>query len=108
MKAATTAQQRPRDAKLLIVDAQGHIQHAARSQLASLLRPGDLLVANDAATLPASLHGIHERSGEAIEVRLAGRRSLQVEAVREFTAIVFGAGDHRTGTEDRPGPPALH
>ena len=108
MRAATTAQQRPRDAKLLVVDAQGRLQHAARSQLASLLRPGDLLVANDAATLPASLHGIHERSGEAIEVRLAGRRSLQVEAVREFTAIVFGAGDHRARTEDRPAPPALH
>ena len=108
MKAATTAQQRPRDAKLLVVDARGRLQHAARSQLASLLRPGDLLVANDAATLPASLHGIHERSGEAIEVRLADRRSLQVEAVREFTAIVFGAGDHRARTEDRPAPPALH
>jgi S-adenosylmethionine:tRNA ribosyltransferase-isomerase len=42
-----------------------------------------------------------------IEVRLAGRRSLRVDDVREFTAIVFGAGDHRTRTEDRPAPPTL-
>jgi S-adenosylmethionine:tRNA ribosyltransferase-isomerase len=108
MRAATTAHQRPHDAKLLVIDAQGRLQHAERSQLASLLRPGDLLVANDAATLPASLHGIHERSGQTIEVRLAGRHSLAVDDVREFTALVFGAGDHRTRTEDRPAPPALH
>ncbi|HJW10530.1 MAG TPA: S-adenosylmethionine:tRNA ribosyltransferase-isomerase, partial [Albitalea sp.] len=40
-------------------------------------------------------------------VRLAGRRSLAVDDVREFTAIVFGAGDHRTRTEDRAAPPPL-
>jgi S-adenosylmethionine:tRNA ribosyltransferase-isomerase len=47
------------------------------------------------------------RSGQPIEVRLAGRRSLAVDDVREFTAIVFGAGDHRTRTEDRAAPPVL-
>jgi S-adenosylmethionine:tRNA ribosyltransferase-isomerase len=108
VRAASVAQQRPRDAKLLAVDTQGRLRHAARIELASLLRHGDLLVANDAATLPASLHGVHERSGGVIEVRLAGRKSLQVDEVREFTAVVFGAGDHRTRTEDRPAPPALH
>jgi S-adenosylmethionine:tRNA ribosyltransferase-isomerase len=108
MKAASRAQQRPRDAKLLVVDAQGRLQHAARAQLASWLHPGDLLVANDAATLPASLAGVHELTQAVIEVRLAGRRSLAVGDVREFTAIVFGAGDHRTRTEDRAAPPALH
>jgi len=92
---------------LLVVDANGHLQHAWRRDLPSLLRPGDLVIANDAATLPASLSGRHERTGAAIEVRLAGRRSLSAEAVRKFDAVVFGAGDHRTRTEDRPLPPHL-
>jgi S-adenosylmethionine:tRNA ribosyltransferase-isomerase len=42
-----------------------------------------------------------------IEVRLAGRRSLSADDVRAFDAVVFGAGDHRTRTEDRAAPPAL-
>ena len=51
--------QRPRDARLLVVDAQGRITHAPRSRFVDLLQPGDLVIANDAATLPASLHGVH-------------------------------------------------
>lgn len=107
MKAATTPAQRPRDARLLVVDAQGELHHAPRTELPRFLHAGDLIVANDAATLPASLHGRHLPTGEPIEVRLAGRRSLAVDDVREFTAVVFGQGDHRTRTEDRPLPPAL-
>jgi S-adenosylmethionine:tRNA ribosyltransferase-isomerase len=107
MKAATTPVQRPHDAKLLVVDAGGALHHARRDELATFLREGDLLIANDAATLPASLSGIHLRSGLPVEVRLAGRRSLAVDDLREFTAIVFGAGDFRTRTEDRAAPPPL-
>ena len=107
MKPATFAHQRPHAARLLVVDARGRMTHAARSRLAEFLAPGDLLVANDAATLPASLRGRHARTGQPVEVRLAGRRSLAVDDVREFTAIVFGAGDHRTRTEDRAAPPSL-
>src|SRR5207249_4169521 len=61
---------------------------------------------NDAATLPASLHGVHSPSGAPIEVRLAGRSSLLREDVR-FAAVVFGAGDWHIRTEDRPLPPPL-
>ncbi|MCR5884880.1 S-adenosylmethionine:tRNA ribosyltransferase-isomerase [Rhizobacter sp. J219] len=107
MKAASTPVQRPRDARLLVVDAHGRLHHAPRTELPRFLRAGDLLIANDAATLPASLHGRHLPSGETIEVRLAGRRSLAVDDVREFTAVVFGDGDHRTLTEHRPLPPPL-
>jgi S-adenosylmethionine:tRNA ribosyltransferase-isomerase len=108
MKAATLAVQRPRDARLLVVDGAGRIAHRARSELAELLEPGDLVVANDAATLPASLVGTHLASGAAIEVRLAGRGSLDdADAASTFIAIVFGAGDFRTRTEDRPAPPPL-
>ena len=107
MKAASRPVQRPRDARLLVIDEAGRLHFAPRARLVEFLRPGDLVIANDAATLPASLHGSHLRSGMPIEVRLAGRRSLRVNDVREFTAIVFGAGDHRTRTEDRPAPPTL-
>ena len=75
------------------------------SALASLFQPGDLVVANDAATLPASLSGVHRSSGEAIEVRLEGWVSLRDPT--RFVAVAFGAGDHRMLTEDRPPPSQL-
>jgi S-adenosylmethionine:tRNA ribosyltransferase-isomerase len=60
-----------RSPKLLIGGGDGVIRHLPRAALASLFSPGDLVVANDAATLPASLKGIHYPSGRPIEVRLA-------------------------------------
>ena len=112
MIAANWPVQRPRDARLLVVDAHGRIAHAPRSRFIDFLKPGDLVIANDAATLPASLRGVHVPTGAPIEVRLAGHRcqtrgqNYSVSAT-EFSAIVFGAGDFRTRTEDRPLPPAL-
>jgi S-adenosylmethionine:tRNA ribosyltransferase-isomerase len=108
MIAAASTPRRPEDRRLLVVGAQGRIRHAAASALIDRVRAGDLVVANDAATLPASLAGLHAPSGAAIEVRLAGRRSLDVASVGRFDAIVFGAGDFRTRTEERPLPPPLH
>ncbi len=92
-------------AKLLLIDKKGGLHHGAAAELATLLHPGDLVIANDAATLPASLEGIHRASGAAIEVRLAGRNSW--DDVGRFTAIVFGGGDFHTRTEDRVAPPEL-
>ena len=108
MRAADRPIQRPPGARLLYVDQHGDLHHAPRSKLAEFLRPGDLVVANDAATLPASLHGVHVRTGLAIEVRLAGKPSLAARDARRFTAVVFGMGDYHTRTEDRPLPPTLH
>ena len=107
MRPATLPVQRPADARLLEIDPAGTLRHHPRTALPALLRTGDLLIANDAATLPASLRGVHQRTGMAIEVRLAGRPTLAVDAVRDFSAVVFGPGDHRTRTEDRPLPPPL-
>lgn len=107
MIAAREPVQRAPDAKLLVLGADGAIVHAPRSALVDFLRRGDLVVANDAATLPASLHGVHVPTDAAIEVRLAGRRSLDPEALRRCVAVVFGAGDFRIRTEDRPLPPPL-
>jgi S-adenosylmethionine:tRNA ribosyltransferase-isomerase len=107
MIAADRPVRRPPSAKLLVVDAHGRITHAPRAALVEFVRPGDLVVANDAATLPASLRGARVPDGAPVEVRLAGRRSLAPDDVRRFSAVVFGAGDHRTRTEDRPPPPPL-
>ncbi len=92
-------------AKLLFAAAEGGILHLPRAALASMFRPGDLVVANDAATLPASLTGVHCASGEPIEIRLAGWVDFRDPA--RFVAVAFGAGDHRMRTEDRPPPPRL-
>jgi S-adenosylmethionine:tRNA ribosyltransferase-isomerase len=93
--------------KLLVVHPGMVTRTAHRHDLDAVLRPGDLLVANDAATIPASLFGTHEASGRAIEVRLAARRSLRPNDVRAFTALVFGPGDWHTPTEHRAPPPPL-
>ncbi|MER9586344.1 S-adenosylmethionine:tRNA ribosyltransferase-isomerase [Mesorhizobium sp. M0276] len=94
-----------RSARLFVVEADGTMRDLRRAGLATLFNPGDLVVANDAATLPASLHGTHVPSGEAIEIRLAGWLSLPIPT--RFVAIAFGSGDHRTRTEDRLPPPPL-
>src|SRR5262245_9662080 len=107
MTAATEPLQRPADAKLLVIDGRRDLRHVSRVELLEFLRAGDLVIANDAATLPASLSGRHVPSGGVVEVRLAGRRSLSPHDVENFTAIVFGAGDFHTPTEHRPLPPPL-
>ena len=94
-----------RSAKLLAIDASGRMRHVPRTELASLFSAGDAVIANDAATLPASLRGTHCASGEPIEIRLAAWVSIGDPT--RFVALAFGAGDHRTVTEDRPLAPEL-
>ncbi len=94
-----------RSGKLLTVGADGRMRHLLQSDLSMLLGPGDLVVANDAATMPASLSGRHERTGGFIEVRLAAFAHAGDHT--RFIAIAFGAGDYRTVTEERPMPPVL-
>jgi len=107
LMAASQAVQRSIDAKLLVLAADGTLLHAPRSELLRFLRAGDVVVANDAATLPASLRGMHVPSGAEIEVRLAGIRSLSADALRRCRAVVLGAGDFHARTEHRPLPPPL-
>jgi S-adenosylmethionine:tRNA ribosyltransferase-isomerase len=88
--------------RLLHVDpARGTYRDARLAELESLLRPGDLLVLNDAATLPASLPG-WSRLG-VLELRLAGPPG----GAGEWPAVLFGAGSWRDRTEDRRPPPEL-
>jgi S-adenosylmethionine:tRNA ribosyltransferase-isomerase len=106
--AADRALRRPASARLLLVEPDGRVVHAPRARWLDFLRAGDAVIANDAATLPASLCGVHDRSGEPVEVRLAARPAQpHAEVAPRYDAIVFGAGDWRTRTEDRPAPPAL-
>lgn len=105
MKPAT----RPRSLRklrILVVDALTGVQgtHPARS-LPDLLRAGDLVVVNDAATLPASLQA-RTAAGAAVELRIVGATDVDGSAVH-FTAALLGSGDWRTPTEDRPPPPAV-
>ena len=108
MIAAEEAVQRPLDAKLLVVDSKRNLIHVPRTAFVDFLHPNDVVIANDAATLPASLSGVHERTGKSIEVRLAGRPSLNPMDVKRFSAVVFGEGDFHLRTEDRPLPPSLN
>lgn len=112
MNPARAPRERRSDARLLAVDAKTG-QHADLqvTDLPSLLRPGDLLVVNDAATVPASLQGqITEPSdnrGAQVELRLAGFAAATPgeSADETFWAVLFGTGDWRTPTEHRPPPP---
>jgi S-adenosylmethionine:tRNA ribosyltransferase-isomerase len=83
---------------VLFVNNDG-IEDSSIERLADHLRSGDLLVVNDAATLPSSLPARDARDNQ-IELRLTTQLDDRV-----WQAVVFGAGDWRTPTEDRPSPP---
>jgi S-adenosylmethionine:tRNA ribosyltransferase-isomerase len=101
MKAATWPRDFPDEERLLVIDPRAdRFEHAAIAHLAELIRPGDLLIVNDAATLPASFMA-KTQSGDVLELRLLGGSEEQ------WLALAFGSGDFRTRTEDRPPPPAL-
>jgi S-adenosylmethionine:tRNA ribosyltransferase-isomerase len=98
-----TEPREPRDAvRLLVIDPQsGRLDDRRVTDLPSLLLPGDLLVVNDAATLPAS---IRARWGDvALELRLTG--PPQGNTVR--VVLFRGCDDWRTPTEQRMPPPRI-
>jgi S-adenosylmethionine:tRNA ribosyltransferase-isomerase len=102
MRAAALPPADPIATRLLVLDPRdGRLAHATVGDLPAQLRPGDLLVVNDAATLPASLAGVGPR-GERVELRLAGPPQDG-----RWTAVLFGEGDWRARTEDRPAPAGL-
>ena len=87
----------------MVVDpASRRFEERRVGDLPGFLRAGDLLVVNDAATLPASLRGATAQ-GAPIEARLLASRG----GASRWRAVLFGAGDWRTRTEDRRPPPRL-
>lgn len=102
MNAATQPRSERDASRLLVLDAEtGEVRDSQIAELAAHLCAGDLLVLNDAATLPGSLPARTAR-GESIELRLTGPARED-----EFEVVVFGAGDYHVRTEDRSPPPAL-
>jgi S-adenosylmethionine:tRNA ribosyltransferase-isomerase len=86
------------DVRLLVIDPVAHATASARfAELPALLAPGDVVVVNDAATLPAVLRG--RVRDDFVEARVIDTAPL--------TAVLFGPGDHRTRTEHRPPPPRV-
>ena len=107
MRPAHTYPTRRDDVRLLVIDPRRPPAPAcarpARPSLPELLDAGDLLVVNDAATLPASLEG-HDDAGRALEARLVSAADGPADDGERFWAVLFGAGDWRQRTEDRPAP----
>lgn len=102
MKPATWPRERPLDEKLLLIDPRAGTYADRRvGDLPSQLRAGDVLVVNDAATLPASLKATGP-SGRSLEVRLVTRQDGGA-----WTALLLGEGDWHQRTEDRPLPEPL-
>jgi S-adenosylmethionine:tRNA ribosyltransferase-isomerase len=100
MNPASWPREHPEAGRLLhIAPASGRLFDKRVEELPSLLREGDLLVVNDAATLPAALHGRTE-AGAVVELRLLSR-----EVDGTWVGVLFGAGDWRMRTEERPLPP---
>ena len=97
MKPATAPRGGFERERLLVIDPQANgFTDALVDQLPEFLRAGDVLVLNDAATLPASL-------------QVAGADELELRLMSEFEdgswlALSFGRGDFRMPTELR-GPP---
>ena len=88
--------------RLLHVDPRtGALRDARIVDLPSFLRPGDVLVVNDAATLPGSLRG-RAADGTPVEVRIL----LELPS-GAFRAVLFDGADWRTPTEHRLPPPVL-
>jgi len=111
--AATWPREKPEEERLLWIDpARGGFVDSRVGELGSILRSGDLLVVNDAATLPASLRGLRE-DGTPFEVRLLAHEPVELhddshgDAATRWRAVLFGRGDWRQRTEDRPAPPRL-
>jgi S-adenosylmethionine:tRNA ribosyltransferase-isomerase len=99
MTPAAWPREDPLSTRLLEIGPELH-EHDLRS-FPQLVQRGDVVVLNDAATLPGSLRGVTSR-GEPIELRLAA--PLEGNAA---LAVAFGPGDWRQRTEDRPPPPPL-
>jgi S-adenosylmethionine:tRNA ribosyltransferase-isomerase len=100
MKAARSPRADKMKERLLVV-CEDEIQDSSIEFLPDYLQAGDLLVVNDAATLPASLHG-RDQNDSQVEIRLSAQLDDQV-----WQAVMLGAGDWHTPTEERPSPPHL-
>jgi S-adenosylmethionine:tRNA ribosyltransferase-isomerase len=61
------------ESRLLVVDAAGEARHRGIADLPALLRPGDLVVVNDARVIPARLFARRAPGGARVELLLVER-----------------------------------
>lgn len=100
---ATRARQHDANTKLLVIHSQSkRYEHALFESLARYLKEGDLLVVNDAATIPASFRGTLK--GQELELRLAACLEPNEKQPQRWLAVVFGRGSWRVPTENRGAP----
>lgn len=98
LRAAHAPQPGYQPERMLVIDPlTRRIGDYRTAELPELLGHGDLVVVNDAATLPASL-----RAEPELELRL-----ISAERDGSFRAVALGAGDHRRPTESRGAPRPL-
>ena len=101
VRAATAVRGEPASDRLLVVDAQRRSHDHRVDDLPALLRarrPARRERRGHAAGIAARPHGTAARSSCACSACPAGDA---------WPALLFGAGDWRTQTEDRPRPPSL-
>ncbi len=91
---------------LVVGPAQQSAFVVSADELAAQLDPGDVVVVNDAATLPASLFA-RTADGAPVELRLVARLDDGACGAPRFAAVLLGDGDWHTRTEERPAPPPL-
>ena len=104
MKNADYPRAHAEDERLLLLDPRtGNYRADTLANLPGHLRPFDLLVMNDAATLPASLPFRLEDDPRELELRLAGYGGDAIT----WWAVLFGPGDWHIPTEHRPAPPRV-
>jgi len=104
MKNADSPRGHAEDERLLRLDPKtGLYRFETLASLPDHLRPFDVLVVNDAATLPASLPLRLEHDVRELELRLAGFGGEDAS----WWAVLFGPGDWHIPTEHRPAPPRV-
>ncbi len=93
----------PRDScRLMVIDrVSGQMDHRVFSDIVEYVRPGDVLVINEARVLPARLRGVKEGTGGAVEVLLLRERGGETweclvrpgRRLQPGTKILFGELD---------------
>jgi S-adenosylmethionine:tRNA ribosyltransferase-isomerase len=104
MIAATRPRNFREQARMLVIDRkESHFSDSTITGLTQALRSDDLLVVNDAATVPASLKA-KDQNGAPVEIRLVGQIGET-----EWKAVLMGEGTWRIPTElrDLPEPARL-
>src|SRR4051812_19892517 len=105
---ATSSHRRLEQSRLLSVNVNSSsVKHLSMRDLPDLFHEGDVLVVNDAGTLPSSLSGSLRKTKAPLELRLAMSLSAHRREISSWRGVLFGEGDWHTPTEKRPSPPEV-